>query len=91
MLDCGYCILGFPWSSSRVVQMEVSIFSVCSFISYLSYIHLHTSIINFLGFVFMSWAILFSVFSRDMEALSMLLLGEENMESTSSVGGVLGW
>ena len=53
-------------------------------------IHLHTSMMYCFGFVIISWSIFFSSFSRDRYALSIILLGGGNLESTSSVGGGLG-
>ena len=84
------CILRLPKSSLRVVQMVVRMLSMYIFYSSLSDIHLRNSMISCLGFVFISWASLFSLFSRDREALSRLLLEEGNMESNSSVGEGLG-
>ena len=78
--------MGLPGSSLRVLGVEVRMFSMCSLTSSLSNIYLHTSMMTCLGFVFISWAILFSIISRDKETLSRLLLGEVNVESTSSVG-----
>ena len=57
--------------------------------SSLSAIYLETSRITCLGFVIISWAILFSRFSRDEERLSGLLQGDGNEVSNSSEGGCL--
>ena len=64
MLDCRCWILGFPGSLSSVVQMDIRMLSMYSFAYSLSDIHLHTSMITCLVFVFISWASFFSIFSR---------------------------
>ena len=82
-------ILGLPGSLSRVYTIYVRMFSMCIFASYLSDTHLHTSIINCLGLVFISWESVFFRVSRDREALYRLILGEGKEDYTSSRGGGL--
>ena len=86
-LDWRCWILVLPGSPSRVVQMEVSMLSMYIFASYLSSIHLHTSMMTCLGFVIISWEIFFFRFSRDRDTLSRLLLGDVNGVSTSRYSG----
>ena len=43
---------------------------------------------NCLGLSVISWAIFLSNFSRNREGLSRLLLGDRNVKSTSSGGGL---
>ena len=65
-------------------------FSMCIFDSSISNIHFHTSMMTCMCFVIISWSSLFFIFSMYREVLSRLLLGDGNVESTSSVGGGLG-
>ena len=74
---------------SRVEKMEVMMFSINSFTSYLSEIHLHTSMINCLSLVFISLASSFPKLSREGGMLYRILLGEGNVESNSDLGRVL--
>ena len=64
--------------------------SIFIFDSSLSDIHLHTSMMTCLGFVFISWASFFSISSRDREVLSRMILVEINLEPIISIGRVWG-
>ena len=62
MLYCRRGNFGFPRSLSRVSHMEVRIFSRYILSYSLSDIHLHTSMMNCLGFVIISWGGFFLYF-----------------------------
>ena len=75
MLSWRCWIFGYPGSSLRVDTMEVMMLSMCIFSSCLSDIHLHTSIITCLGFVFVFWSSVFSGVYIDREEFSRMILG----------------
>ena len=65
--------------------MEVRMFSRYILVSSLSDIHLHTSIITCLGFVFISCASSFYRFLREGREMAVIILGEGNLESNNSL------
>ena len=71
--------------------MEVIILSRYSFASSISDIHLNTSMMTCMGFVFIYWASYFYIFSREGGDISGLILGEGNIESTNALGIMLRW
>ena len=71
--------------------MEVIILSRYSFASSISDIHLNTSMMTCMGFVFIYWASYFYIFSREGGDISGLILGEVNIESTNALGIMLRW
>ena len=62
-----------------------------SFASFFPEIHLHTPMMTCLGFVFISWASSFFIFSRGGRELYRILIGEVNVESTNDLGLVTRW
>ena len=65
MLDCRSGILELSGSLSRVSHMEVIMLYRYILASSLSDIHFHTSMMNYLGFIFVSWVSYFSIFSSE--------------------------
>ena len=82
-------IQGLSGSLAIVSHMEVIILSRYILASSLSDIYLHTSMINFLGFVLISWASSFSRFWREGRYLARLLLEEVNVESINALVSIL--